>query len=96
VILTRFEISRQGSARSDATPEDYRRNGLRTSGTWLGSGEALESVSLETGLLVSSTQTSKEDADYEITSVATGSRIHEQGHVQSQSEITLVTAPAKP
>ena len=99
VILTRFEISRQGSPHSDATPEDYRRNGLRTSGSWLGSGEALETVSLATGLLVSSTQTSKEDADYEIASVATGSRIHEQGHVQSQSEITLVTPPelaAKP
>ena len=91
VILTRFEISRQGSPHADATPEDYRRNGLRTSGSWLGSGEALETVSLATGLLVSSTQTSKEDADYEIASVATGSRIHEQGHVQSQSEITLVT-----
>lgn len=96
VILTRFEISRQGSPHSDATPEDYRRNGLRTSGTWLGSGEALETVSLATGLLVSSTQTSKEDADYEIASVATGSRIHEQGHVQSQSEITLVTPPELP
>lgn len=99
VILTRFEISRRGSAHSDATPEDYRRNGLRTSGTWLGSGEALETVSLASGLLVSSTQTSKEDADYEVVSVATGSRVHEQGHVQSQSEITLVTAPelaAKP
>ena len=60
--------------------------------TWLGSGEALESVSLATGLLVSSTQTSKEDADYEVVSVATGSRIHEQGHLQSQSEITLVGA----
>ncbi len=93
VILTHFEISRQGSARSDATPEDYRRNGLRTSGTWLGSGEALESVSLASGLLVSSTQTSKQDADYEIVSVGSGSRIHEQGHVQSQSEITLVSPP---
>jgi hypothetical protein len=96
VILTHFEISRQGSARSDATPEDYRRNGLRTSGTWLGSGEALESVSLATGLIISSTQTSKQDADYEIVSVATGSRIHEQGHVQSRSEITLVAAPHTP
>jgi hypothetical protein len=99
VVLTRFEISRQGSPRSDATPEDYRRNGLRTSGSWLGSGEALETVSLATGLLVSSTQTSKQDADYEIASVATGLRIHEQGHVQSQSEITLITPPevaAKP
>jgi hypothetical protein len=96
VILTHFEISRQGSARSDATPDDYRRNGLRTSGTWLGSGEALESVSLATGLIVSSTQTSKQDVDYEVVSAATGSRIHERGHVQSQSEITLVTAPQIP
>lgn len=96
VILTRFEIARQGSPHSDATPEDYRRNGLRTSGTWLGSGEALETVSLATGLLVSSTQTSKEDADYEVVSVATGSRIHEQGRVQSQSEITLAAPPELP
>jgi hypothetical protein len=96
VILTRFEISRQGSSHSDATPEDYRRNGLRTSGSWIGSGEALETVSLATGLLVSSTQTSRQDADYEIASMATGSRIHEQGHVQSQSEITLITAPELP
>jgi len=96
VILTHFEISRKGPARSDATPEDYRRNGLRTSGTWLGSGEALESVSLASGLLVSSTQTSKQDADYEIVSVSTGSRIHEQGHVESQSEISLVTPPQLP
>lgn len=96
VILTHFEISRQGSPHSDATPEDYRRNGLRTSGTWLGSGEALETVSLATGLLVSSTQTSKEDADYEIASMATGSRVREQGHLQSQSEITLITPPELP
>lgn len=96
VILTHFEISRQGSPHSDATPEDYRRNGLRTSGTWLGSGEALETVSLATGILVSSTQTSNEDADYEIASVATGSRVREQGHVQSQSEITLITPPELP
>ena len=39
VVLTRLEIIRHGSATSDATPDDYRRNGLRTSGTWTGSGE---------------------------------------------------------
>ena len=34
VILTSFDILRRGSASADATPEDYRHNGLRTSGTW--------------------------------------------------------------
>ncbi len=90
IILTRLEILRRGSAHGDATPEDYRRNGLRTSGAWTGSGESLDSISLDTGLLVSSTQTSSQDMDYAITSAATGSAIHHRGHVQTQSQITLV------
>jgi hypothetical protein len=90
VILTRSEILQRGSRGADATPEDYLRNGLRTSGTWTGSGEGLDSISLASGLLVSSTQTSKQDMDYEITSARTGSAIHHVGQVQSQSQITLV------
>jgi hypothetical protein len=94
VILTQFEISRRGSTNSDATPDDYRRNGLRTSGTWTGSGESLDSISLATGLLVSSTRTSTQNMDYQITSASTGSSIHHVGKVQSQSEITLL--PGQP
>jgi hypothetical protein len=94
VILTRFEISRHGSPHSDATPEDYRRNGLRTSGAWTGSGESLDSISLADGLLVSSTQTSTQEMDYEIVSASTGSSIHRTGRIQSQSVITL--APNSP
>jgi hypothetical protein len=90
VILTHFEILRRGSTHSDATPDDYRRNGLRTSGSWTGSGESLDSISLSTGLLVSSTQTSTQEMDYQITSASTGSSIHHVGKVQSQSEITLM------
>lgn len=90
IILTRLEIFRRGPAHGDATPEDFRRNGLRTSGAWTGSGESLDAISLDTGLLVSSTQTSSQDMDYVITSPATGSAIHHHGRVQSQSQITLV------
>ncbi|HXA77242.1 MAG TPA: hypothetical protein VNV41_08920 [Candidatus Acidoferrales bacterium] len=93
VILTQFEILRRGSTNSDATPDDYRRNGLRTSGTWTGSGESLDSISLATGLLVSSTRTSTQNMDYQITSASTGSSIHHVGKVQSQSEITLLSGP---
>lgn len=94
VILTQIEITRSGSAHSDATPEDYRRNGLRTSGAWTGAGESLDSISLATGLLVSSTQSSAQQMDYQVTSTSTGSTIHHTGKTQSQTQITLV--PAQP
>lgn len=93
LLLTRFEIVHRGSAQADATPEDYRRNGLRTSGTWTGSGESLNTISLATGLLESATQTSTQNMDYQIASASSGSRIHRVGQVQSQSEIRLVSGP---
>src|ERR1700722_12293149 len=88
VILTQFEISRSGSPHSDATPEDYRRNGLRTSGAWSGTGESLDSISLATGLLVSSTQSSTQQMDYQVASTSTGSVIHHTGKTQSQTKTT--------
>ena len=92
VILTRFDIARRGPGSSDATPDEYRRNGLRTSGSWAGSGQSLDSISIATGLLVRSTQTSTQKMDYLITSASSGSSIHHTGEVQIRSEITLVNA----
>jgi len=99
-ILTRFEILRRGS-RDDLTPEDYRRNSLRTSGAWAGKGESLDSISLLTGMVVSSTQTSMQDINLEITSTRSGSRLLYKGHVETQTEIRLlppapVQTPAQP
>lgn len=90
VILTRFQISRRGSSRSDATPPEYLHSGLRTSGKWEGSGESLDSISLVTGLLVRSTQNSTQDVDYQIVSAASGSAIHQVSHSTTESEIKLV------
>ena len=92
VILTRFQILRHGSPRSDATPPDYLHNGLRTSGKWEGSGESLDSISLVTGLLVRSTQNSTQVVDYKLTSAASGSAIHQVGHATIESEIKLIPA----
>jgi hypothetical protein len=96
LILTSFDILRRGSANSDATPEDYRHNGLRTSGTWTGSGESLDAISLKTGMLLRSTQTSTQKMDFEIVSAISGSKIHYAGQVETHSEITLMpnVAPA--
>jgi hypothetical protein len=90
VILTSFDILRHGSANGDATPEDYRHNGLRTSGTWTGKGESLDTISLQTGMLLRSTQTSSQKMDFEIVSALSGSKIHYAGQVETQSEITLM------
>lgn len=95
IILTRFEILHHKS-RDDETPEDYRRNGLRTSGTWTGSGESLDSISLSTGMVVSSTQTSSQQMDFQILSTTAGNRLFHKGRVHSETDIILLpqVAPA--
>ena len=90
VILTRFEIVRHGSSHGDATPDDYLRSGLRTSGAWTGHGESLNSISIQSGLLVVSTESVSQDMDYEIKSAVSGSTLHYKGHTDSQSQITLL------
>ena len=89
VIVSKFEILRHG-ANSDTTPPDYIHNGLRTSGTWTGSGESLDNISLATGFVVRSTQTAKQNMDFEIVSPTTGSKIHYVGQVETQSQIMLL------
>jgi hypothetical protein len=92
VILTQFKIFRPGfgGPDDDATPESYVKNHLRTSGTWTGSGESLDDISLATGMIVRSTQTSHQDMDFVITSASSNSRMQYKGHVDSQSLISLL------
>jgi hypothetical protein len=92
VILTQFRIFRPGlgGPDDDATPESYVHNHLRTSGTWTGTGESLDDISLATGMIVRSTQTSHQDMDFEITSASSNSRMQYKGHVDSQSLISLL------
>jgi len=91
IVITRFEILRHGSTNPDATPDDYRHNGLRTSGTWTGNGESLDAISLQNGMITRSTQTSTQNMDFEIVSALSGSKMHYVGQVESQSEITLLS-----
>lgn len=93
VIVTRFQIVRH-KAGNDPTPDDYRRNGLRTSGKWTGTGESLSSISLRTGLVTSATQTGDEEMDFTVTSNRSGSHMRYAGRVRTESNIALVPAPA--
>jgi hypothetical protein len=90
VVVTEFKIIRNG----DATPDDYARKGLDTSGTWTGSGGSLEYISLADGTLIRSTQNSRQNMDVEILSIKTGSKIHYVSRVDSKSEISLLPAEA--
>jgi hypothetical protein len=90
VIVSEFKIIRNG----DATPEDYSRKGLDTSGTWTGTGGSLEYISLADGTLVRSTQNSTQNMDVEIVKIKIGSKIHYVSRVDSKSEISLLPAEA--
>lgn len=96
VILTESSLVRHGSSQGDATPDDYLRNGLRTSGTWTATGESLDSISLQTGWIVSSTETVDEKMDYEVKSVQSGSPLRHKGSVKTQTHIVMLPSAAAP
>jgi hypothetical protein len=89
VILTKLELANTRPGR-DTTPEDYRKRGLRTAGTWAGSGDSLSYVSLRTGHLVSVTQSSKEQMDFNVSTVQGEDRLNYQGSVESHSHLALL------
>ncbi len=96
VILMSLTLSPSRS-KGDSTPEQFRRNGLQSSGHWTGSGDSLSYVSLQTGWVVSASQTSTQEMDVDITS-ALGATVHYGGTVQTHSQISLLpqAQPASP
>jgi hypothetical protein len=95
VIRTHLLMS-QPKPVKDQTPDDYRKRGLRTSGVWHGSGESLSYISKITGRVVSTTQSSTEEMNLNITSLSTSSTVHYAGKVRSESNLTLVPETSKP
>jgi len=77
----------------DPTPEDYRRNGLRTSGRWTGSGESLSYVSLQTHSAVSVTQDSAQRIDFTVTN-SSGRSIRYAGNIETHSRVKLLPPDA--
>jgi hypothetical protein len=79
-----------GNGRGDDTPEDYLHNGLRTAGTWTGTGGELGAIDVSNGILVNTTENSTQSMDYEIRSATTGSAIHYVAKVETQTGIALI------
>jgi hypothetical protein len=88
VILTKLTLvgSRPGH---DATPDNFRKMGLTSAGTWTGEGDTLSYVSIVSGRLVSVTQSSSEQMDFTVTQ-DTGDRMTYKGSVQSHSHLALL------
>jgi hypothetical protein len=94
VILMSLTLSPSRS-KSDATPEDFRRNGLQSSGHWTGSGDSLSYVSLRTGWVVSASQSSMQEMDVNITN-ALGATVHYAGTVATHSQMSLLPPDSSP
>lgn len=97
VILTRSLLFRKGDPK-DATPAEYRAQGLTTAGTIEGTAESLTYISLTTGLVVSVTQSGTEQMDVSITSADGSSTIHYTADIKTESQLSLLSSqpPPKP
>jgi hypothetical protein len=94
VIASHLELVRPKRLR-DPTPEEYRKNGVRTGGTWDGSGENISYVSLRTGQVVRMTQTDSEQMDVTFTTSANSS-LHYIGTTQSRLQVDAVELDKQP
>jgi hypothetical protein len=92
VILTRQSVLPRKQVR-DTTPDDYRRQGLRTSGHWAGSGESLSYVSLQSHSAVSVTQDSTQQIDFSVTN-SSGNSVRFAGTIETHSRVALLPPDA--
>jgi hypothetical protein len=94
VILSRLALITTRPLR-DPTPDEYRRNNLRTSGQWTGTGQSLMYVSLDSGWVVSSTQESTQQMDVTISDASPNpvSVVRHSASVTTRSQVSLLSDP---
>jgi hypothetical protein len=92
VILANLNLVHSKTLR-DPTPEELRKNGVQSTGKWNGSGQSLLYVSLDSGMVVSITQTGTQQMDVTLTSNRNTS-MHYAGTISSRSQVALVVENA--
>jgi hypothetical protein len=92
VILANLSLIRSKAAR-DPTPPDLRKNGVQSAGKWNGSAQGLVYVSLESGLVVSVTQTASEVMNVTLTTNRDAS-LRYAGTISSRSHVALIADDA--
>jgi len=92
VILANTNLVRPKALR-DSTPEELLRNGVQSAGKWNGSGQSLQYVSLDSGMVVSVTQAGTQQMDVTLTS-ARNTSMHYAGTITTRSQVALVVDDA--
>jgi hypothetical protein len=90
VILANLSLVRSKGAGRDQTPEDFRKNGVQSSGKWEGSAQSLVYVSLASGMVVSATQSGSQQMDVVMTSNHLNTSMRYSGTISSRSQVSLV------
>jgi hypothetical protein len=93
VILAKLSLVRPKSSR-ETTPPELRENGVQSAGKWTGTAQSLVYVSLDSGMVVSSTQTGSEEMDVTLTS-SHKTTMRLRGTISTRSQLTLVSGDGK-
>lgn len=94
VILSNLSLVRSKTSGHDSTPASLRQQGVESTGKWAGSGQSLLYVSLETGFVVSATQTGAQEMDITLTSNHNTSMRY-FGTIASRSQVSLVASDSQ-
>ena len=78
-----------GKTPRDPTPPDLKKNGVQSAGKWTGAAQSLLYVSLDSGFVVSVTQTGTEQMDVTLTSIR-GTAMRYAGTISTRSQVALV------
>ena len=89
VFLTNAKL-KQKSSPEDTTPEDYRRQELKTFGTAKGSNETITYLSLSTGLVQRATEDSQQYMDVTVAKADASNQVHYEITVSSHFETAFV------
>jgi hypothetical protein len=85
---------KQKSLPTDSTPEDFRLNNLKTSGTADGKNETYDSISEQTGLLMRGTEDVKQSMDVQIAKADASNSVSYTMQAGSHFEMMLVVQGA--
>ncbi len=89
VLLKRYTLGQRPGTRN-STPEEFRSQGMLTSGVWSGHGESLIHVSLRSGRTISVSQTGEEMMDLTIRHNYGGPPMRYGGHSTTESHMLLL------
>ncbi|MGB8476708.1 MAG: hypothetical protein WCE61_21715 [Candidatus Acidiferrum sp.] len=92
VILTNA-VLKQKSSPKNATPEDYKLHDLRNTGVANGKNQIISYFSLETGLLVRSTEDADQSMNLTVATADGSNRVHYTMKAESHARVQLLADP---